>query len=1164
MILMQSKCNALKNFLSKDLQNYQPELDLISPFQDRFQAYLQKLDESILKKESEEHQKNLFCNFLRDSFPEYKNINTHERIDAVITDRDNLPRVMIETKRIGNSGEMLSEVNFNRKALHEALLYFHRLRRGSESFRLNYIMITDCEQIFLFSARQFDELHKHKNVAGCLQAYEEKSSASVEITEKLYSELGKILNSEQALELHGVCVNLRDYDYKNEEQCQTLWKILSPYSLFREPLSNDANHLNEKFYYELLHILGLKEKQDGGLEYNQDPHSMLGCTMETLKIRTKLPPESIFETAFELCILWLNRILFLKILEALLTGFSAEKFPKFLDENKIKSLSDLATLFFRVLAVKREDRAEIEKIFPSIPYLNSSLFEETETERLLSIDQVAMYHPMKVMSGSILKEKDKETRLPFLVYLIRFLNCYQFNKDAEFTNKNTVISSSVLGLVFEKLNGYRDGAHFTPARITMYMARRTIHQLILQKFNKKFNKDYQYFEQLQAWRKKLDDTDEEVRTAKKIIDGIRIFDPAVGSGHFLVSCLNELVKVKRDLWFVDDWHEYDVDIQNDELVITHINGDDFRYELKDSKINEKQQIIQKSLFETKLRIIENQLYGIDINPNSVNICRLRLWIELLKHTYYVDEQYIDLHILPNLEFRVMTANSIVREGNGEIADTQYFDILDELRLSFNQYFEAGNEDKQQLRHNIQESLAKVKDIQIGTHGAREKIAQFTPFNLSISNPFFDSELMFGVKKFDIVIGNPPYIQLQSIPKEKNPYGQEGFDSYTATGDIYQLFMERAFNWLAADGVVSLIVSNKWMLSKYGQKTREWLYKNAWVDELINLGEGWFASATVDTNIIMYRKKHKMMPNQKAIPAGYSLDEAPGGVITPDLNGSQWIIVSNKEYGILKKMRKHGTPLREWDVKINYGIKTGFNDAFIIDQTKYDELVKKDPKSKKILKRMLEGKDIRRWGYEWANLYLIGTHNGIKTKNTPAVNIDDYPAVKKHLDTYWQEIEKRQDQGDTPYNLRNCAYWKEFSKSKIVWGNLNLKPGFSLDTEGFYIFAPSNLLTLKTDDLEMLKALLAILNSKASHYFLSSIAYTRNGGYQEHKPMFVEQIPIPKAVPQMKKDLASLVDEILNKQKNNQDITELEKEIDRIVYQLYHLTDEEIAMVEEKA
>ncbi len=315
------ECVKIEKFLSKDLQNFQPASNFIAKFKENFSVYLQNLAQPIIQKESEEHQKNLFNNFLRDSFSEYKNINTHERIDALIRDKDNLPRVFIETKRISNSGEMLSEADANRKALHEALLYFYRLRQGDESFRLNYIMITDCEQIFLFSARQFDELCKNKKVASCLQAYVEKSSASIETTDKLYDQLKKILAGEQDLKLQGAYVNLRDYDPQNEEQCQILWKFLSPYSLFKEPLSNDANHLNEKFYYELLHILGLKEKQEGGLEYNQDAHSMLGCTIEALKKRTKISAEAVFETAFELCIVWLNRILFLKILEALLIGF---------------------------------------------------------------------------------------------------------------------------------------------------------------------------------------------------------------------------------------------------------------------------------------------------------------------------------------------------------------------------------------------------------------------------------------------------------------------------------------------------------------------------------------------------------------------------------------------------------------------------------------------------------------------------------------------------------------------------------------------------------------------------------------------------------------------------------------------------------------------------
>ncbi len=1164
-MIMQSRSGNAKNFLLKDLQNYQPDQSILSQFKKHYESYLSKLDQAVEENESEEHRKTLFRDFLKDSFPEYRNINTHQRIDALIKDKDDLPRVLIEIKRTGNLAEMLTESDFNRKALHQALFYFFRLRHQGETFRLNYIMITDCEQIYLFSARQFDELCKNKKINSCLKPYAGKNSGSAEKTDDLYKQLRKILYDEKDLECHGVNINLREY--QDEEQCKFLWKFLSPYTLFKEPLSNDANHLNERFYAELLHILGLREKKEkNGLEYNSDPYSMMGCIIETLKVRAKIPPEAVFETAFELSILWLNRILFLKILEALLVGFSGGAFPKFLDENKIKQLSDLATLFFRVLAVKREDRAVMENIFPNIPYLNSSLFEETETERLLSIDQVAMYDPMDVMRGSILK--DKETKLRFLVYLIRFLNCYQFNKDAEFTDKNTVISSAVLGLVFEKLNGYRDGAHFTPARITMYMARRVIHQLVLRKFNEKFNKKYQSFEKLKDWIIKLDDHDQEVRQAREIINGIRIFDPAVGSGHFLVSCLNELIKVKSDLRLADNWHEYEADIQNDELVITHFNGEEFHYVLKDNVINRKQQIIQQSLFEAKLRIIENQLYGIDINPNSVNICRLRLWIELLKHTYYTDEKHIDLRILPNLEFKVMTANSIVRleQKQGELVHSDYHEVLDKLRESFNGYFEAGLEDKRELRNNIQQSLEKIKNMRIGAEGNTEEyITQFDPFHLNVSNPFFDSGLMFGVKNFDIVIGNPPYMQLQGLKKGINPYIGQGFETYAAEGDIYQLFIERAFNWITEEGIAAFVVSNKWMRAKYGQKTRAWLYKNAEIDELIDIGAGWFDSATVDTNIIVYHKKTASAPRDEIrIPAGHSLDKALDGMIVSKENGDAWIITDEEEEKILRKIRANGTPLKNWDVSINYGIKTGYNKAFIIDQAKYDELTAADPKSVEILKPLLQGKDIRRWGYTWGGVYLIGTLPSLK------INIDNYPDVKLYLESFGSRLEQSGEKGSRKKTNNKwfetqdtIAYWEEFKKPKIIWGNLNLRPGFALDTEQFYICAPCNLLTLQTDDIIFLKALLAVLNSKVSHFYLNRIAYSRNGGYQEYKPIFVEQIPVPELTDDSKQKLSRLIDQIYADAPDNEDIQSLEQEIDRIVYRLYHLTDDEIAALEKK-
>ena len=463
---MQSHLESIKDFLSKELYAYKPDPSILSEFATDCRSYLKKLEQAATSKESEEHQKILFSNFLKKSFSEYENINTYGRIDLAIRDEDDQPRVLIETKRLGNQSEMLTRDDFNRKALHESLLYFYRLSQSSDFSGLTCIMITNCEQIYLFRACEFNKLCKKKKIKNGLDYHLDKMSDSVEKTEELYKQLKKILDDDNDLELKGGYVDLRECN--DEEQCQVLWKFLSPHTLLRMPLSNDANHLNEKFYRELLHIVGLKEYENG-LKYNGDEGSMLGCAIGELKNRRGMGGDEAFETAFALNILWLNRILFLKILEALLTGFSGGASPKFLDEKKIKHPSDLSTLFFRVLAIPRESRRSVEEWFSHIPDLNSSLFEETEAEILsLSIDQMPSSSSLAVMSGSILK--DKESKLTFLTYLIRFLNCYQFNKEAEFTDVNTVITSSVLGLVFEKLNGYQGGAHFTPARITMRLS----------------------------------------------------------------------------------------------------------------------------------------------------------------------------------------------------------------------------------------------------------------------------------------------------------------------------------------------------------------------------------------------------------------------------------------------------------------------------------------------------------------------------------------------------------------------------------------------------------------------------------------------------------------------------------------------------------------------
>ncbi|MEA1968848.1 MAG: TaqI-like C-terminal specificity domain-containing protein, partial [Thermodesulfobacteriota bacterium] len=269
-----------------------------------------------------------------------------------------------------------------------------------------------------------------------------------------------------------------------------------------------------------------------------------------------------------------------------------------------------------------------------------------------------------------------------------------------------------------------------------------------------------------------------------------------------------------------------------------------------------------------------------------------------------------------------------------------------------------------------------------------------------------------------------------------------------------------------------------------------------------------------------------------------------GIEFTNLTEESWIISSKAEDKIKKRIEKIGTPLKEWDVSINYGIKTGLNKAFILDGPKKDELIAKDPKSAEIIKPVLRERDIKRYRSEFADLWLINSHNGYG--DVRPINIDDYPAIKNHLDNYWINIEKRYDKGITPYNLRNCTYVKEFEKEKIVWGNLALISQFCLVKSGMYINAPSPLIASGN------RYLLGVLNSSLADHYIRSRGVTRNGGYFEYKPMFVEHFPIPKISISQQRPFEVLVDCILFAKENNMKIEAdtFESVVDGMVYDLY--------------
>ena len=354
----------------------------------------------------------------------------------------------------------------------------------------------------------------------------------------------------------------------------------------------------------------------------------------------------------------------------------------------------------------------------------------------------------------------------------------------------------------------------------------------------------------------------------------------------------------------------------------------------------------------------------------------------------------------------------------------------------------------------------------------KRLVAWNPFAFNVAESFLDPDWMFGVKDgFDVVIGNPPYIQLQANHGElARLYENCGFETFARTGDIYCLFYERGKQLLKDNRYLCYITSNKWMRAGYGEATRKFFAEKTDPLLLIDFaGEKIFESATVDTNIILFesdtqnhgatlccigtsdcRKDLSDFVKQAATPCAFTSSDS-------------WVILSPIEQSIKRKIESIGVPLREWNIKIYRGILTGYNEAFIIDEAKRTEILSwcnddaERERTDALIRPILRGRDIKRYGYEWAGLYLIATHNGYD--KTPRIDIEDYPAIKRHLDSHWQEISKRSDKGDTPYNLRNCAYMDDFAKPKIVYPDimrmpqdktlLTQFPKFHLDTEGFY-------------------------------------------------------------------------------------------------------------------
>ncbi|EAL2320518.1 class I SAM-dependent DNA methyltransferase [Campylobacter coli] len=840
--------------------------------------------------------------------------------------KDKQIQVIVEAK-LPHSKEFFSQSKPNCKALHECILYYLRERKALNS-SLKHIIITDFYRFYIFKADLFEELfNKNKYFKEAFENFESKNSLFKGNTDEFYKECEKLLSSEKYLDsitrkdlfdepsLKGVFIDIKpilEQEKPSFSKLKPLFKIFHKDFLLSEFNPNDANSLNNAFYKELLYILGLCEsKQNSKLIIAKSEESKEEQGTFYTAINSKLKEEN-FETILKLLILWLNRILFLKLIESNLVRFNDDKNLKFLNFKKIPDFDKLSELFFEVLAKEKSTRKKSE--FAYLPYLNSSLFEKQSIENTLEISSLSNDLKLFYYKNTVLKDdkcKAKKGQVGLLEYLFEFLDSFDFGSDdeqSEILSQKELISSSVLGNVFEKLNGYKEGSFYTPSFITSYMCKESITKVVLDKFNAQFDLDAKDISELRKSLRK-----EDKKAQKELLNSIKICDPAVGSGHFLVSALNIMLSIYDELNLFDE--EFYLEVQNDEILITNHKGEFIEYK-RPSTPKDKAHLIQQELFHTKKDIIENNLFGVDINPNSCEITKLRLWIELLKHSFYQsfdDGNYHDLKTLPNIDINIKCGNSLVSYFETGKSLSHYPNIkermgkykrivkdykegfytdksrinqeIKNLKISFKNFCFADKFKKEMKSFNDKcekyskkygnflavddENLKFFVSANLTLFDFDEKVAikEFANlkkeydniFNLESNHPFewrfefpeiLDDDGNF--KGFDLIIGNPPYIK-EAENKELFTNTKK-LRTYQGKMDIWYHFVGRGFDILKNNGYLAFIATNNWVTNSGAKKLRNIVLEESQILSLVDFSSFMvFDSASIQTMIMSFQK-----------------------------------------------------------------------------------------------------------------------------------------------------------------------------------------------------------------------------------------------------------------------------------------------------------------------
>lgn len=1214
----------------KKLREIRVEPEAFAKFKEALSNHLPTKPDNDPESNYEDNVKAL----LEDTF--YKGKNKIARKKGVNTDlnifEDNTtsssPVVLIEMKKPSEKNDMLSTENLNKKALHELILYYlFELEGPSHNNAIRYLIASNGYDWFIFEETMFRRLFTSKKF---IQEYKKVNPDGPtfykEKTKAFYAYVAKEIEDKGLTdEISCIHFSLKKWDTMSVRNLSNIYRLLSPYFLLGKR-RHDANDMNDEFYKELLYIIGLEEKSKNGNttiqrlpEERREAGSLIESTMSWLAVHDELSENEKYNAALELVLTWVNRLLFIKLVESQVISFNSWDEPEkhsFFNEDKIKTFRHIDDLFFKVLALPKNQRdKEVNKNFGDVPYLNSKLFECTYLERhlntnisSLNVTRMKPYKDTVITNPGGKKIKDGISNIS---YLIAFLAKYNFG-EARKDDTRELINASVLGKIFEKINGYKDGAVFTPASITNFICKETLERGVVSKLNERIGCQCQTIIELKNHIPSFG-----LRKTSDVINELCVCDPAVGSGHFLVSALNRLIAIKAELGVLLDeddqplTYTYNIGVSEDDELEIKRGNQHFSYKKGVDDLTR----IQKALFHEKVAIISHCLFGVDLNPKSVDICQLRLWIELLKNAYYDGDKLVTL---PNIDINIKQGDSLLHNLP---LDADIMPRLEKNCISIKTYKEVNanykNANKSRRREyneilrNIQKNILYIgHDKSDRLYKRRAKLAERLGELGSIGyvNPLFhheeidDEHTQEEVNKiaaelekvnakieerkqiyedafewrymfpdvladdgsfvgFDCIIGNPPYIQLQKMGGVVDEYDKKGYTSFARTGDISVLFYEWCMSLLRKGGYLTFITTNSWMRADYGRKLQKF-FEGSDVNPMLLIDFFTFQvfrDVTVRTNILMLQKaenQNRLMCCTVEDNKTFKLKDL-GTFYEKNkryysfAGRASWVFLTEDKEAFIDSVRKQGVPLSEWNLNINRGILSGCDDAFWISSEQYKKIVSADEHCKEILVPHLRGRNIKQYQIEWEGYYLINSHNGLKEEKLPPININDYKPVKEHLDLFYDRLETRGDKGDTLYNLRNCAYLRDLDKKKIIYPNLTTHIGFYLDTEEYYINAKAYMIVGKH-----LGYLTAFFNSAIFRYcFTDDFPIVQGDGRELRKSAF-QRIPVKDVTDEEDAEYERRVMEIQQMKREGQSTEEKEHELDLMILAHYGITDQE--------